>query len=110
MVYTLNLAPTPFKLIESGKKVVEMRLNTSERQKIKVGDYIEFHLEEKTLLAEVINTKSFPTFKELYDYYPKEKLGYENNEPCSYHDMEIYYSTSKIKEFGALAIEIKLIK
>ena len=110
MVHQLNLAPAPFKLIKNEKKTVEMRLNTLERQKIKIGDQIEFHYEDEILLAAVTNTKAFPSFKELYEYYPKERLGYELDEPCSYHDMEIYYSPDKIKEFGVLAIEIKPIK
>ena len=109
MVYNLNLAIKPFILTKEGKKVVEMRLNTLERQQIKIGDVLHFLCSGESIDARVIDIRSFPSFEELYEYYPKEKLGYSTNEECSYHDMEIYYSLSDITSNGVLGFEIELI-
>ncbi len=109
MVYNLTLAYKPFHLIKEGKKVVEMRLNTVERQKIKIGDILHFSYESNTLDVRVTNIRHFLTFKELYESYPKEKLGYQKDEECSYHDMEIYYSLDDITKFGVIAFEIERI-
>ena len=109
MNYKMNLHCRPYQRIDSGLKVVEMRLNTPERKKIKVGDTIEFTNRDtnEVLKVEVINLKSFPTFKELYEAYPKEKLGYLKDEEANYRDMNEYYSDIDITSNGVLAIEIR---
>ena len=42
-VFEMHLQETPFKLISSGQKTVEMRLNNKNRDKISKGDFIVFH-------------------------------------------------------------------
>ena len=108
----MNLSPLPFSKIKDGKKDIEMRVLTNERRKIKIGDTIIFtHKDTKEeLITEVISLKTFPSFKELYEYYPKERIGYENNEIASYEDMYLYYSKEQIDENGVIAIGIKLKK
>ena len=106
MLFELNLHPLPFSLIKTGKKDVEMRLNTPERKKMKVGDIIRFTNRESDEKLEVIMTKivNFPTFIELYNYYPSSRLGSSN-----YLDMNQYYKDEDIINNGVIAIEIKLI-
>lgn len=89
-----------------------MRLNDEKRKLIKVGDEIRFtNLKTgETLLVEVISLTSFKDFEEVYAHYPKRRLGYHWWQKASYKDMERYYSQDKIAEYGALAIEIKLVK
>ena len=110
-VYEMNLHNEPFDLILSGRKTVEMRLSKNGRENIQKDDVIVFtNKDGKKLKVLVLNIIKFPTFKELYDYYNKEKLGYSQNEDASSDDMLKYYSKEDIAKYGVLAIEIKLTK
>lgn len=42
MNHKMNLFPEPFEMISSGQKTIELRLNDEKRQKIQIGDIIEF--------------------------------------------------------------------
>ena len=110
MIYEMNLAPTPFNLIKSGRKDIEMRLYDDRRKPIKVGDQIRFTNNEtkEQLIVEVINLYRFKDFEELYSNFDKKRLDYSEGEIANPKDMEIYYSKEKIDQFGVLAIEIKL--
>ena len=107
----MNLAKDPFGLIKSGRKVVEMRLNTPKRASILPGDYIEFTCNEdgNKLKVLVLNIVKFPSFSELYSHYDKKLLGYQDDEKADPDDMLIYYSKEDIKKYGVIGIEIKLI-
>ena len=111
MTYQMNLHPGPFALIKNGQKDVEMRLYDERRKVIKVGDIIEFTNNEtlEKFSCEVLNLQQFATFVELYNHYPKERLGYRFDESADPKDMEQYYSKYRIMKYGVLAIEIKLI-
>ena len=107
----MNLAPTPFKSIRTGKKTIEMRLYDEKRAKINVGDEIEFEnvdTHEKIRCA-VIKLTRFNDFFELYSNFDKSALGYTENEIANAEDMYLYYTSEMIKTYGVLAIEIKLI-
>ena len=110
MTYQMNLDAGPFQLIRTKQKDVEMRLFDERRQKIEVGDIIEF-TNKKTLemmSVEVLNLRRFTTFVELYQYYDKQRLGYKFDEIADPKDMEQYYSKELINKYGVLAIEIML--
>ena len=111
MTYHMNLAKSPFALIKSGQKTVEMRLCKPERESISKGDTIVFHNNEdgQTLSVLVLNIAKFPSFKELYQAYDKARLGYESDETASPDDMLIYYQEEDIIKYGVLAIEIQLL-
>lgn len=112
MIHELNLHPGPYRYISNGKKDIEMRLNEEKRRLIKVGDYIRFTNVEtgETVMCLVLSLTPYKDFKELYEAYPKTRLGYESWQKASYKDMAQYYSDEKIDKYGALAIEIKLIE
>ena len=111
MMHYLNLQPIPFDKIKSGHKKVEMRLFDERRKALKVGDLITFtnNDTEETLVVEILKLTSFKNFEELYAHYDKADLGYNKNEVANPDDMLIYYPKEKIEEYGALAIEIKLV-
>ena len=111
MIHELTLHPGPFALIKSGNKDIEMRLYDERRKNIKIGDFIRFTNREtnETLIVEVINLYRFSNFDELYKFFDKKRLGYKEDEIANPNDMEIYYSKDKIKQYGTLAIEIKLL-
>lgn len=111
-VFRMNLNPIPFKLIESGKKTVEMRLFDERRRNIFQGDLIIFTNTEtgKELVVEVQRLRRFSSFVQLYNSYPKTRLGYNEDEEANPNDMLQYYSQELIDKYGVLAIEIQLLK
>lgn len=112
MEHNLTLYDAPFKLIKSGLKTIEMRLNDDKRKRIKVNDTIVFEniISKEKISVVVTSKKSFKSFEDLYAYYPKEKLGYSPNEEANPKDMLIYYKNENILRFGTVAIQIELIK
>ena len=112
MTYQMNLHDGPFQLISSGQKDVEMRLNTPERAKIKVGDHIVFanRKDGKTIKVLVLNISKFPSFKELYEEIDHTRLGYRFDEIANYEDMYLYYKKEDIAQYGVLAIYIKVLR
>lgn len=111
MIHKMNLAPSAFEAINVGKKTVEMRLYDEKRAKINVGDEIEFENTDthQKIKCAVINLTRYKDFFELYSNFDKIEIGYAVNETANAEDMYAYYSPEQIKEYGVLAIEIKLI-
>ncbi len=111
MIHRMNLAPSAFDSINTGKKTVEMRLNDEKRAKVNVGDEIEFEntATRRKIRCAVVNLTRYQDFFELYTHFDKTVIGYEVNEAANAEDMYTYYSPEQIKKYGVLAIEIKLI-
>ena len=110
-IYQMNLSDNPFDLLKNGQKSIEMRLNKNGRDKIIKGDHIVFTNEKnlETIEVEVVSVSKFSSFNELYKAFPKEKLGYKQDEIANPNDMLIYYKKEDIEKFGVLAIEVKLV-
>ena len=110
MVHYMNLSPTAFKSISSGEKTIEMRLYDEKRAKIKVGDQIEFNntATREKIKCIVINLTRYKDFYGLYSDNDKTAIGYKANETANAEDMYSFYSPEQIKEYGVLAIEIKV--
>lgn len=111
-LHCMHLAPEPFEKIERGEKTIELRLNDSKRQAIRVGDILRFELTtdgSELLFAEVKALHSYPSFEALYAALPPEKLGYAPDETPDPHDMDAYYSAEAQARYGALGIELALL-
>lgn len=113
MTHCMNLEPSVFFKIANGNKTIELRLNDEKRQKINIGDTIEFRCGEinSVIFAEVIKLYKFPDFEQLYKVLPLEKCGYSENDlkTAHYTDMERYYTKEQIKKYGVLGIEVDKI-
>ena len=113
MTHKMNLNPEPFKMICSGQKTIELRLNDEKRQKIKVGDSIEFTQTEtgEFLIVQVIAIHRFDFFAKLYQKLPLLKCGYTKAdiETAKPEDMDLYYTPEQQAKYGVLGIEIKII-
>lgn len=113
MTHCMNLELSAFLKIANGSKTIELRLNDEKRQKIKIGDRIEFRCSElnSVIFAEVIKLHKFPNFEQLYKALPLEKCGYskDNLKTARYTDMEKYYTKSQIQKYGALGIGLQKI-
>ncbi len=112
MKHTMNIAPVPFAMMESKQKTIELRLNDEKRQKIKVGDKIDFVNAENgnKLRAKVLGLSIFPSFEALYNALPLLECGYteETLPTASPKDMEFYYSPEEQKMYGVVGIKIEL--
>ena len=113
MTHYMNLEPSAFFKIAYGNKTIELRLNDEKRQRINIGDRIEFRCSEinSIIFAEVIKLHKFSDFEQLYKTLPLEKCGYskDNLKIAQYTDMEKYYTKSQIQKYGALGIELQKI-
>lgn len=103
-IYQMNLSENPFNLLKNGQKSIEMRLNKNGRDKIIKGDHIVFAKEKSQEIIEVVvlSVSKFSSFNELYKAFPKEKLGYKQDETASPNDMLIYYKKEDIEKLRSL--------
>ena len=112
IIHKMKLRPEPFKAIKLGLKKVELRLDDEKRQKLRVGDFIEFfeiNTKDK-IVVKIYKLNHFKNFKDLYNAYPnKTILGYKECEAASYNDMLDYYNIEDINLYGTLAIEFELL-
>ena len=112
--HKMKLQPEPFEKMASGLKTIELRLWDEKRQKVNIGDTIEFtNLENDCKISvRVIKLHCFASLVELYSALPLEKCGYtlEEAKTASYRDMETYYSPEEQKKHGVVGIEIELLE
>ena len=104
MIHTLNLSPSPFEMIKSGRKTIELRLYDERRQSIEVGDTLVFvHTEDAslTLTAKVTDLHRFPDFAALYAALPLEKCGYLPEEIAA----EMNLPVEKVRDILKIAQE-----
>ncbi|MBO6046986.1 MAG: ASCH domain-containing protein [Erysipelotrichaceae bacterium] len=112
MTHNMTLFDHPFKMIKSGQKTIELRLNDEKRSQIKVGDEIIFSLKDdpsQTIHVQVIALHHYPTFEALYSDLPLLQCGYDSEtiKDASPHDMDRYYTPEKQRHYGVLGIEIR---
>ncbi len=108
----MNLHQSPFDMIKSEQKTIELRLWDKKRQLIKAGDKIVFtnNVTGKQLHVTVIRLHNFNNFKELYDSLPLLKCGYteQNVDTAQASDMDEYYSAEEQEKYGVVGIELKV--
>lgn len=110
-MHYMKLHNDPFNLIKSGTKTIELRLNDLKRQKIKVGDLIEFtnRITDEKMVVRVVDLIKFDSFSDLYKNFSKVSMGYREDEDANPSDMELYYSLEEQEKYGVLAIKIEKI-
>ena len=107
MLHKMKLNESPFERIKNGTKTIEFRLYDEKRQRIKVGDQIEFSklpdLQEK-LLVDVVKLYREDTFEELFRKLDIDEEEIERKTKAMYE----IYSPEKEHEYGILGIKIKI--
>ncbi len=110
MLHHMKLHPSPFEMIKSGRKTIELRLFDEKRQLLKVGDTIVFtnNVSGETLTRTVLKLHRFESFAALYASLPLLQCGYTENDvqQAHYSDMEQYYSAEEQKRYGVVGIEL----
>ena len=106
----MKLHASPFEMIKSGVKNIELRLFDEKRQKIKKGDNIIFTntVNGEKMCATVKKIHQFGSFEELYKALPLLQCGYTADDIDTAHpsDMEQYYSVEEQKKYGVVGIEL----
>ena len=110
----MKLNSSPFEMIKSGQKTIELRLFNEKRQQIKVGDKIVFtdNTTGETLNTTVLKLHCFDTFDKLYQSLPLLQCGYtiEDVDNADPSDMEEYYCIEDQKKYGVVGIELYVSK
>ena len=107
MLHKMKLNESPFESIKNGGKTIEFRLYDEKRQKVKIGDKIEFSklpdLQEK-LLVDVTGLLKENSFYELFKklYNDEEEIKEKTN------SMYEIYPKEKEDKYGVLGIKIKI--
>lgn len=112
--HIMMLNPSPFRLIKSKKKTIELRLYDEKRKEIKVGDRIIFINSKnplESLDTETVELYVFDSFETLYRKLPLLECGYteKNIDSASPKDMEIYYTKKQQEKYGVVGIKIILL-
>jgi ASC-1-like (ASCH) protein len=109
MLYHMRLKSEHFKLVQTGKKIVECRLYDDKRKQLHVGDHIEFtdaKTDGKKVMTRVMALHQFPNFIELLDHFPISSFGGKNKDELL-SELRDIYSEEDEKKFGVLGIEIE---
>ena len=111
MTHYMNLKKSPFEMIKSGYKTIELRLWDEKRSLININDEIIFSCGEETLTARVLALHRFENYEALYNSLDLLKCGYlpEELSTATAEDMNLYYPPEKQQKYGVVGIEIKLI-
>lgn len=111
MTHNMKLHKSPFEMIKSGEKTIELRLYDEKRRQIKVGDRIVFtnNVTGETLEMAVVKLHIFDSFGELYRALPLLQCGYtsESIDKADPADMELYYSKEEQQRCGVVGIELQ---
>lgn len=111
MIHIMKIQEQYFHFIKKGTKKYEIRLNDEKRQKIKIGDFIEFQKEpllEEKIIVEVENMLYYDNFSKLFDdikfdYLADSSLSKEDLQK----DLELFYPIEKQQIYGVVAIQLK---
>lgn len=111
MTHYMNLKKSPFEMIKSGYKTIELRLWDEKRSLIKANDEIVFACDGETLTVRAIALHRFENFQSLYKSLDLLKCGYLADELANAKadDMDVYYPAEKQQKYGVVGIEIEVI-
>lgn len=109
-MHHMNLNPSPFGMIKSGKKTIELRLWDEKRRLIAPGDRICFTntATGETLTKTVAKLHRFDCFEALYRSLPLLQCGYTEADvhTARADDMAQYYSAEQQRRYGVVGIEL----
>ena len=113
MLHKIRLSGPAFARVQSNAKTLELRLYDEKRQRIKLGDIIEFfELPDlaATVRAHVVGLLIYPTFASLIDDIPTALMGYQEADK-DYLRTSMYeiYSPEDEAKYGALGIRFRLL-
>lgn len=110
-IHEMNLQPKLFDPIKYGTKRIELRLYDEKRQKITLGDTIEFYKSENDRIqTKVIGLLRYNSFKELFEDFDISILADSSMTKAELLDvLSEFYTPEKQAKFGVIGIRIELI-
>ena len=107
VIHKIKIESKEFDSIANEKQSIYSSVNFDKYKDIKINDYIEFKNKKnhKTVIVKVKKIYLFKSFEEVYSFYDKTKLGYEENEYANPLDMLFYNSQYDVDQYGVIAIE-----
>ena len=108
----MRLAIAPFEKIANGDKNIESRLYDEKRQRINIGDQIEFICKDdlsKKILTKVKAIYLYSSFEELFSDFSPEKFG-GNSKQELIKEVNKFYLDEEQQKYNAVGIKIELIK
>ena len=110
-LHEMNLQPKYYDFIKDGTKRIELRLYDKKRQKIKLGDEIEFSKSEtEKFKAKVAGLIRYQSFEDLFKDFPIEILADKTvTKDELLNALSKFYTKEKQQEFGIVGIRIKII-
>lgn len=109
--HQMKLAAGSFDKISNGHKVVESRLFDEKRQKINIGDYLEFSSNDnlaKKIVVQVEALYRYGSFEDLFSDFPPEYFGGASKKELLEKIRNIY-SSEEEQRCGVVGIKIKLL-
>lgn len=111
--YQANIQSPHFDHILSGEKVFEVRLNKGKWKEIEKGDKILIDNQpgtERTVLVEVIDKKKYKSFREMFEEEGLEKIvPHAKDVEQAVSECRAYYTEEDEKEYGVVAVQIRVI-
>ena len=111
ITHQMKLAAEPFEKIAHGHKVIESRLFDEKRQKINIGDHIEFSSNDDLAKKIVVRVKAlyqYGSFDDLFSDFPPEYFGGVSKKELGEKIHNIYTSEEE-QQYGVVGIKIKLL-
>lgn len=110
----MKLFKEPFFRIKERKKIIEVRLFDEKRQRVSVGDEIEFTLIDdpaEKILVEVIGLSRFKTFSDLYSSFHYSMFGHPHGTSLKdqIKDISECYPNEDEEKYGCFGIHIRLV-
>jgi len=112
MKHVLRLDSVPFDEIASGQKTIEVRLFDEKRQKLSIGDIIEFQKRPElkdTIQVQIIDLKQYSTYEELVSDVPLYRFGPRFHSKEERLQKGSRYSQEEQRKYGFSGITIKLL-
>lgn len=108
-IHVMHLQSLRFEQITNGTKTIEVRIYDKKRQKLKVGDSIQFinnKISNKTITKTIMDIIRFPTLNELFQKVSLTKAGYPpgTSSEAATLDTQQYYDLAEETQFGVVAI------
>lgn len=110
-LHKMNLNPKYYDFIRCGTKRIELRLYDEKRQKIKLGDEIEFSKSEaEKFNAKVVGLMRYQSFKDLLQDFSVEILADKTMAKDELmNTLGEFYTKEQQCEFGVIGIRIEPI-
>ena len=110
-LHEMNLQPKYYDFIKDGTKRIELRLYDEKRQRIKLGDEIEFSKSEtEKFKVKVVGLIRYQSFEDLFKDFPIEILADRTMTKDELLGiLSEFYTKEKQQEFGVIGIRIKLL-